>query len=142
MMGIRLRLVASPTNPPMNSSIHSISFGPDGASKSNNQEQLIVTLAAKGGKLKASSWRREFQRRFLRAFKRRHLKASDFPSFPAGCLVTAAAVAPRPRVRHTAQRPRFNLNCSSPAGKGSGLTPLDPFRETLNKAKFTNFSLC
>jgi hypothetical protein len=96
----------------MNSSIHSISFGPGGASKSNNQEQLIVTLAVKGGKLKASSWRREFQRRFLRAFKRRHLKASGFPSFPAGCLVTAAAVAPRPRVRHTAQRPRSNLNCS------------------------------
>src|ERR1039457_5995127 len=101
MMGIRLRLVGSPNNPPMNSSIQSISFGPDGASKSNNQEQLIVTLAAKGGKLKASSWRREFQRRFLRAFKRRHLKASDFRSFPAGCLVLAVAVAPRPRVRHT-----------------------------------------
>src|ERR1022692_5101999 len=77
MIGIRLRLVASPTNPPMNSSIHSISFGPGGASKSNNQEQLIVTLAATGGKLKASSWRREFQRRFLRAFKRRHLKAGN-----------------------------------------------------------------
>src|ERR1017187_1773673 len=101
MIGIRLRLVASPTNPPMNSSIHSISFGPGGASKSNNQEQLIVTLAATGGKLKASSWRREFQRRFLGAFKKRHLKASDFPSFPAGCLVLAVAVAPRPRVRHT-----------------------------------------
>src|ERR1017187_8012390 len=99
MMGIRLRLVASPTNPPMNSSIHSISFGPGGLSKSNNQEQLIVTLAANGGKSKASAWRREVQRRFLRGFKRRHLNRGDFRSFPAGCLVLAVAVAPRPRAR-------------------------------------------
>ena len=57
----------------------------------------VIADLAQAGKSNGEICRREFKRRFLREFKRRHFRGSNFLGFPAKCFEVEMGVGIRPR---------------------------------------------